>query len=134
MLTQPLQLPNSLFAEPASAARGPVLGADDARRGRCAWLDFLCLTLLGYAVAGKGFAYVGLPPLFIGDAILLVGVAWLLFLTRSSGTVLSSPPVWLILLLMGWGLARTWRNLERPRGWRTRWFTAMPRSSPSSSA
>jgi hypothetical protein len=38
----------------------------------------LALLLLGYAIAGKGVAYAGVPPLYIGEMVLMLGlVAWL---------------------------------------------------------
>lgn len=38
-----------------------------------AWLGLL----LGYGLMGKGFAYIGVPPLFVGEVVLLLGlVAW----------------------------------------------------------
>lgn len=86
----------------------------DAGR-RLQWLDLLCLTLLGYALFGKGWAYVGLPPLFIGDAVLLLGIASLLLLARGWGPIFSSAPLWILLTMMAWGLLRTWPYLPRYR-------------------
>ena len=118
MTTQLLHLGPSRFGVPPEAAFIPPARLDQegtAGPRHCAWLDLLCFTLLGYALFGKGFAYLGLPPLFIGDAVLLLGVLWLLVLTRTTSVVLSSPPVWLLLLLMGWGLVRTWPYVARYR-------------------
>jgi hypothetical protein len=81
---------------------------DGMRRGRYDWLGLMCVTLFGYALFGKGWAYVGIPPLFIGDVVLVLGVARLLLLTRGWGGIFLSPPLWLLLVLMGWGLLRTW--------------------------
>ena len=39
-----------------------------------AYLMLLGGVLLGYAVIGKGFAYIGAPPLFIGEMGLLLGI------------------------------------------------------------
>src|SRR5688500_18623251 len=74
------------------------------RRRRYNSLDLLCLTLLGYALFGKGWAYVGIPPLFIGDAVLLLGVMRLLMLTRGWSVIFLSPPLWALFALMAWGL------------------------------
>jgi hypothetical protein len=46
----------------------------------------LAVTLCGYAIFGKGFAYLGLPPLYIGEILLCLGVLALLF----SGCLLST--------------------------------------------
>jgi hypothetical protein len=75
------------------------------------WLTFLCLTLLGYALLGKGWAYLGVPPFFIGEALLLWGVCWLVL----SGTwrhIFDVPSFWLVLLLGAWGFGRTCFDLS----------------------
>jgi hypothetical protein len=55
------------------------------------WLLFLCICLLGYALAGRGFAYVGLSPLFIGEVCLAMGLLAFL-LTRGSLRAMRLPP------------------------------------------
>jgi hypothetical protein len=60
--------------------------------------------LVGYAVAGRGFAYIGQKPVFIGDAVLLVGT--LALLTRARGVRLH-PLHGLIALFMLLGAFRT---------------------------
>lgn len=35
--------------------------------------------ILGYMVQGRGFAYLGVPPLYVGEAVLFLGIATLLF-------------------------------------------------------
>lgn len=37
------------------------------------FLLLLAIVLAGYAIGGRGFAYIGLPPIFIGELTLLVG-------------------------------------------------------------
>ena len=76
------------------------------------WLALLCLTLLGYAVCGKGWAYIGVPPLFIGEGILFWGVVWLA-LYGSWRRILEVPCFWLLLLLGTWGFARTCPDISR---------------------
>jgi len=70
------------------------------------YLTFLCVCLLGYALLGKLFAYVGVPPLFIGEFALLLG---LLVLLRLPGwtRLLQVRPTWPLLALIGWGVLRT---------------------------
>lgn len=70
------------------------------------YIAFLSLILLGYSIFGKGFAYLGVPPLFIGEVVLLLGV--LVFL--SSGcllAVLASLPMALLTLSITFALFRT---------------------------
>ena len=37
------------------------------------FLNWHCWVLLGYGICGRGFAYVGVPPLFIGEITLAFG-------------------------------------------------------------
>jgi O-antigen ligase/polysaccharide polymerase Wzy-like membrane protein len=60
--------------------------------------------LVGYAIAGRGFAYVGQKPVFIGDAVLLVGT--LALFTRARGVRLH-PVHGLLALFMLLGALRT---------------------------
>jgi len=70
------------------------------------YLLMLSCMLLGYATIGKGFAYLGLPPLFIGEIALLLG----LFVFLRSGcfvAALASLPSVLLAAAMLWVLIRT---------------------------
>ena len=70
------------------------------------FVTLLAVVLLGYALAGRGFAYVGAPPLFIGEITLACGVV--AFGTARGWTaVLGDARLWPLLALMGWGLCRT---------------------------
>jgi hypothetical protein len=42
------------------------------------YFTLLCIVLVGYAVLGKGFAYFGVPPIFMGEVTLIAGAAVLL--------------------------------------------------------
>ena len=42
------------------------------------YLLSLGLVLMGYALDGRGFAYIGVPPLFIGEAMMLLGLVVLI--------------------------------------------------------
>ncbi len=53
----------------------------DRRAGR-GWLILWAIMLAGYALFGRGFAYLGIPPLFIGELTLAAGV---LVVLRCSG-------------------------------------------------
>lgn len=61
----------------------------------------LCLVLLGYAVDGRGFAY-----LFLGEALLLAGII-LISVLRGWGGVFEVPSILLLLPFWAWGAART---------------------------
>ena len=70
------------------------------------YLLALSCVLLGYAVMGKGFAYFGYPPFFVGELAFSAG---LLVLLRSGClvAVLASGPSLLLAATMGWTLLRT---------------------------
>ena len=98
-------LTSTLHREPPPARHLAVTAA----RGRLAqqvWLQALCGLLAGYALLGKGFAYLGIPPLYVGEIVLLCGVCLLL----GCGTwryVLPRPLVWSLMGLATWGVATT---------------------------
>jgi hypothetical protein len=70
------------------------------------YLAFLAIVLLGYAVMGKGFAYVGFPPLYVGEIAFLSGI--IVFLrTGASVAALATLPAVLLVALMALVLART---------------------------
>ncbi len=70
------------------------------------YVGLLFFALVGYATLGKGFAYLGIAPLFIGEVVLALG---LLALLRSGCLVAiwAGLPNLLLLCLMTWVLART---------------------------
>jgi hypothetical protein len=70
------------------------------------YLAFLGFVLLGYSVMGKGFAYLGLPPLYMGEIAFLSGIIVLLGTGVSVG-VLTTLPAILLVALMAIVLART---------------------------
>jgi hypothetical protein len=61
------------------------------------YVGLLCICLLGYATFARGFAYVGFPPLFIGEICLLLG--GLCFLR--SGAIIASLSTIPTLILAG---------------------------------
>ncbi len=69
------------------------------------WLAALCVLLLGYALFGKGFAYLGVAPLFVGEIVLLSGIY--VFLRQGWKYVIICPTVWPLLALAVWGLLTT---------------------------
>lgn len=73
------------------------------------WLGWL---LLGYALLGRGFAYVGLPPLFVGEISLLFGLV-ALTQSRSLPWALRLPPMRILLVFMLWSAACTVPYLSR---------------------
>lgn len=87
--------------EPARVSALP-----DARRFGELWFGALCIALGGYAVAGKGFAYVGVPPLFVGEMLAVAGMA-VIMTSRSLGSVMRMPAAWLMTLLCVWCTLRT---------------------------
>ncbi|MCA6122019.1 O-antigen ligase family protein [Bradyrhizobium sp. WSM 1704] len=85
----------------------PVRRADLGDR----YLLLLSVVLLGYALLGKGFAYLGLPPIFIGEISLFLG---LLVLLRTGCLVatLTTLPALALVTAMLWVLLRTLPFIE----------------------
>src|SRR5687768_207342 len=76
-------------------------------RGRLGdrWMLCLALCLLGYALAGKGFAYLGYSPLYIGEVLLAVGL-FAFVITAGWLRVMRMPPSIAALPLIVLGFAR----------------------------
>jgi hypothetical protein len=70
------------------------------------YLLLLCGVLLGYALMGKGFAYLGFPPLYVGEIAFLIGIVVFLR-TGALVAALATLPAVLLVVLMAWVLART---------------------------
>lgn len=90
METRPAPLPAWTFSPPALTA---------SRVGD-RYLVVLGAVLVGYALMGRGFAYLGVPPLFVGEAVLGLGVVALLAARRMPGQALPRPAGWLLVLAL----------------------------------
>jgi type II secretory pathway pseudopilin PulG len=80
-------------------ARGALLGSDR-------YLALLAITLLGYALMGRSFAYLGFPPLYVGEIAFLIGAVVFL----RTGVLVASLailPSLMLVALMVWVLAQT---------------------------
>jgi hypothetical protein len=66
------------------------------------FLTALGILLLGYAFFGRGFAYLGIPPLFVGELVLILGLLTFA-LVGGISLALRSPLAWLLVLFMSWG-------------------------------
>jgi len=76
-----------------------------ARQGHL-WLTAASFVLLSYALMGKGAAYIGIPPLFIGEFLLIGGIVALIAFGRLA-RVRMPPLLWWLIAFCAWGLART---------------------------
>ena len=70
------------------------------------FLGGLGMLLLGYAFAGRSFAYLGIPPLYVGEIVLAIGVFSLL-VCGGIQRVLKSPISWVLIIFALWGAIRT---------------------------
>jgi hypothetical protein len=70
------------------------------------YLALLSIALLGYALMGKGFAYIGVRPLYVGEITFLAGIV---VLARSGAFVASfaTLPSLMLAAAMLWVLVRT---------------------------
>ena len=72
------------------------------RRSLCdAWLRLHALLLLGYALGGKSFAYLGVLPIYIGELVLLCGLLALLA-TGAALRIPRSPTLYALGALFAW--------------------------------
>lgn len=76
-------------------------------RYRRAYVVFGTVVLIGYAMFGRGFAYIGLHPLFVGEMAFGLGLVALLVSGSGLLRALRSPLVWLVLAYMAWCAWRT---------------------------
>lgn len=82
------------------------IGSSEGRRATDRYFPALALGYAGYVVMGKSFAYLGAPPLYMGEILFGLGVLALL----ASGCVtalLTTGPALIVLTLFGWVLYRT---------------------------
>lgn len=84
----------------------------DQKRIGDRFLTFLMWVLLGYAVGARGFAYLGVYPVYIGEITLAFGLLALAY-SRSLGNVFYLNPARWLLLLMAWCLLCTLPYLPR---------------------
>ena len=86
-------------------------GLEDTRR-RIAdkWMLFLAISLAGYALAGRGYAYIGLPPFYISEVLLGLGLLCFL-MTRGWMQAMRIPPAVAVLPLAVWGFFRLVPNV-----------------------
>jgi hypothetical protein len=71
----------------------------------------LCCALAGYALMGKGFAYWGYRPFFVGEIAFIAGLFMLLW-SGCLVAVFASGPSLLLAVAMGWALLRTFPYLD----------------------
>lgn len=70
------------------------------------YMGVLGACLFGYALLGRSFAYLGVPPLFVGEAVLAIGLVVALRVGRI-GAAWTSWPLRLWALLLIWAGIRT---------------------------
>lgn len=93
-----------MYQSVLSGLRNTERGQAYARR----YLVFLGFVLLGYAVLSRGFAYWGVPPLFVGEIALLTGLV-VSFRTKALAKVMVSPTGILLCMLL---LLTAWRAMH----------------------
>jgi hypothetical protein len=70
------------------------------------YVTVLCLYLAGCALMGRGFASLGIPPIYPGELLLGCALLCVVF-TQRAWSVLQSGLTWLLGSFMLWGLIRT---------------------------
>lgn len=74
------------------------------------YLLFLCALLAGYAAMGKGFAYLGFPPIYVGEIALLFGTIIILRIGNILALIASSS-AFALAAMMAWTTALTLPNI-----------------------
>ena len=64
------------------------------------------ILLFGYALCGKGLAYVGIAPVYLGELYLFFGLVTIV-IGRAVGKCLREPKIWLLFVFSCWGAIRT---------------------------
>ena len=84
-----------------------VLSAPQPAAARSAFSDYYLMALgallVGYAILGKTVAYIGVPPLYVGEMVYALGVIAFLS-TRCGIASFASLPNLLLAILIGWGI------------------------------
>ena len=84
--------------------------AQQPAAARSAFSDYYLIVLgallVGYAILGKTVAYIGVPPLYVGEMVFALGVI-AFFSTRCGIASFASLPNLLLAILIGWGICRT---------------------------
>ena len=70
------------------------------------YLYALCFILAGYLLLGRAFAYLGVPPLYIGEITLALGIVVALISGRLTSAILNWSGIALALLML-WTAYRT---------------------------
>ena len=90
---------------PAADSRRVLITRSRIRSGDV-YLRVLFVAILGYAVAGRGFAYLGVPPVYVGEVVLVAGLAVALW-EGSVARALGAPALKALVALMLWVVLRT---------------------------
>ena len=88
-----------------------VTGRRFSRIGRT-YIVLLSFVLMGYALMGRGFAYYGVAPIYVGEMTLLLGLCALIA-NRQTWRMLCLTYFLPLLLFMCWGIIRTLPYLHR---------------------
>ncbi len=75
------------------------------------WWFWQGLLLAAYALFGKGAAYLGVPPLYVGEMLLAAGL-FALILTPGWSGILRRPQILLLIPFMIWGAFQTFPYLR----------------------
>lgn len=65
------------------------------------FLNWHCWVILGYALCGRAFSYIGIPPLYIGEITLSFGLITFT-LNKSFPKLLKLPQTWFLMVFMLW--------------------------------
>ena len=99
-----------------AASDSPVHAPSEPTAGRrpadlwpvAVFFGALVALLVGYMFMGRGFAHVGVPPIYVGEVVLFIGlIATTFAFVRLKLPIHPSPIFWLLVAFMALGLVRT---------------------------
>jgi hypothetical protein len=106
-----LSVPSPLFTAAAVLAAAAVVALVTLGQGYPSlFLRVLIILLIGYAFLNKGFAYLGVAPVYVGEATLALALLSLVVTAPRARLRLLH---WLLFAYMAWGLFRTVPYLSR---------------------
>jgi hypothetical protein len=95
--------PNRITMNPSVMA---IQRAQQRRDPHDAYWVLLCIVLAGYALMGKGFAYIGYPPLLIGEVTMALGLI-VIYRSGCGIAMLATLPSVLLLALLSLVIAKS---------------------------
>src|SRR3954470_24965174 len=104
-------MPHALSYSNLAHERTADRGAQTRSKLGDRFLLLLSIALMGYALGGRGFAYLGIAPIYVCEFFLAVGLLAFL-MTRHWSRVMRLAPAMMLVPLVAWGTVRLVPGIE----------------------